>query len=129
MNLYDARLLFAAARGARVEVRYYLGGVWKPSDYIRVRNHRSSNHVRRINPADADLQYGPVSSQIRRAAENPPMFFAGIGDLAFAHVIDHCGDFTPGVQQTSKKCYGHVDDLHKSIFFLLLAESLADDGL
>ena len=115
----QSRLLFAAARGARIEVRYYLGGAWKPSDYIRVRNHRSSNHVRRINPADEHLQYGPVSSQLRREAENPPEFLGDIADSACMHIWTGC----------LAKCYGETDNLHKSIFLLLLAEDLADIGL
>ena len=96
------------------------------AEYIGIRG--LDGKQQRIHPADERLQYGPVSSQIRKAAENPPMFFSGIGDLAFAHVVEHYSDLEPGAHPTSKKGYGHVGDLHKSIFFLLLAESLADIG-
>ena len=113
----NARLLFAAARGARVQISYDNKKDWSLSDYAQIRGRE--DFIRRIHPADEHLQYGPVSAQLREAAENPPEFLGDVGDPASMHIWTEC----------LAKFYEDADDLHKAIFLLLLSESLADFGL
>jgi len=55
-----SRLLFAAARGARIQVRVFEFDKWINTPGIRFGNH----DVYRIHPDDEHLQYGQISSRV-----------------------------------------------------------------
>ena len=117
-----SRLLFAAARGARIQVRCTIHQEWRPADYVQIRRFSVDDHERHIHPADDHLQYGMVSSQLREAAERPPRFLGDIDQPACTFIWEIWEDGFAGN-------YEYMNELHQSIFLLLLAEDLADVGL
>jgi hypothetical protein len=64
-----SRLLFAAARGARIS---WMNGSWQPVPYY-------------IHPDDAHLQYGPISTEVRNYALGLPL----TGTCWFARLALH----------------------------------------
>lgn len=64
MNQETQRLLFAAGRGAQVQTMYGSGGVWRNTGVL----YTLSPELHRIHPLDVHLQYGPVSTELRRFA-------------------------------------------------------------
>ena len=104
-----SRLLHAAARGARIETRH-------PDKWITVVAVRTVDdfYSYRIHPDDAHLQYGPISTELRNYALGLPLN----GTCWFARLALH-----------------NDGDLHtlppfdRYIFFLLMAEALADEGM
>jgi len=113
-----SRLLFAAARGARIEppnayeytsVRAVNGKVQSKTYWI-ARDTESGY----IHPEDEHLQYGPISTALRNDALGLPL----TGTWWFAQLALH-----------------NEGDLHtmspteRSMFLLLVAEALADEGL
>jgi hypothetical protein len=103
-----SRLLFAAARGARIEAEWK--GVWSGVAGI----HFVPKFNYRIHPADAHLQYGPISTEVRNYALGLPL----TGTCWFARLALHSDG-----------------DLHalspndRYVFLLLVAEALADEGM
>jgi hypothetical protein len=103
-----SRLLFAAARGARIEAEWK--GVWSGVGGI----HFIPKFNYRIHPADAHLQYGPISTEVRNYALGLPL----TGTCWFARLALHSDG-----------------DLHalspndRYVFLLLVAEALADEGM
>lgn len=114
-----SRLLFAAARKARLQREVELlsgkfhwenvGIQWGLDDELR------------IHPDDEHLQYGPISTALRFNAESAvPDDMLGFGDELGTWVVDY-GDWC---------AYRDCDyRLHRSLFLLILAEALADEGL
>ena len=116
-----SRILFAAARGARVQA-LDRNLSWISSSHCPL---ELSNDTRpyRIHWQDEHLQYGPVSSALRVMAENldpSERCFAGIAFDGLFKVDWPCYDIMT---------YANADDLTRSLFFLILAESLADEGM
>ena len=112
-----SRLLFAAARGARVQA-LDRNLSWIASSHCPL---ELSNDTRpyRIHWQDEELQYGPVSSALREAA-------------AAGNAWDLTGDI--GSMAHAFASYQAVwwmtdDDLTRSLFLLILAENLADLGM
>ncbi len=70
----------------------------------------------RIHPDDAHLQYGPVSTELRSAAEHS-LTFSPITDYIHKIVLEIDGDLATG------------GDLHRALFLLILSEALAEEGL
>ena len=112
-----SRLLFAAARGARIEDNAFTKEtpLWYPT------KKWSAMHepVLRIHPDDAHLQYGPISTAIKKNAESfDARHTSGLpyveGYFIFTNAEADCLD---------------ADELHRSLFLLILAEALADSGL
>jgi hypothetical protein len=114
-----SRLLFAAARGARIEGRYHNwrdgGTEWRKTDDL-------NKFGNRIHPDGAHLAYGPISTDIRsmtlidlHATEMPPLA------LRSACV---CGIQGTWAHEWRKQS---VDD--RATAMLILAEALADEGL
>ena len=105
-----SRLLFAAARGARIEWQTVYGA-WKVADDIDV----TQSYPQRIHPADEHLQYGPVSTALREMAEyyswNP----------SWEHRVAHAA-----ADDFAVKFHGEPD---YPLFYLILAECLADEGM
>lgn len=107
-----SRLLHAAARGARIQSRWVDGTQWQTTgQFMFVDGMR----YYRIHPDDAHLQYGPISTALREMAEyyswNP----------SWEHRVAHAA-----ADDFAVKFHGEPD---YPLFYLILAEALADSGL
>ena len=108
-----SRLLFAAARGARIKVLYQR--VWIPLTHISL---TLNPYTYRIHPDDAHLAYGPVSTELRAMAEQYVWSTRWENQLANGAAkvfIEFLGSRT-----------GEPD---YPLFYLFLAEFLADEGM
>jgi hypothetical protein len=104
-----SRLLHAAARGARIEAEWK--GVWSGVAGI----HFVPKFNYRIHPDDEHLAYGPISTALRDVAMT--------GD---------CGDYEiPYCRFVIEKedIYSESTEDERSMFLLILAEALADEGM
>ncbi len=122
-----SRLLFAAARGARIEGSYHnwkSGGTeWRETDDL-------NKFGNRIHPDDAHLQYGPISTELRKAAEN-------IAEKAYLQdLLGHYGIAAIDDYLSRSDEFGYCWDkamnataMQKQLFLLILAEALADEGM
>ena len=115
------RILHAAARGARIQkdVSKNIQVHWVVVHVIDLWEIEHLPHLWRIHPDDAHLEYGPVSSALRKAAESGSAW-----------------DLTSEAWQMARIALRHEywywatpDELHLSLFLLLMAEALADEGL
>ena len=107
-----SRLLFAAARGARIQSRWVDGTQWQTtSQFMFVDGMR---HYR-IHPADEHLQYGPVSTALLKLAEDDSWNPSEERSLALA------------VARQFQVYFGDEPDY--PLFYLFLAEALADEGM
>jgi hypothetical protein len=114
-----SRLLFAAARGARVQRQQeamHSNRTWWEDVPIQW----GMDDELRIHSDDLHLQYGPISTALRawaflnESGVDPEYIFA-------ARVI--CEEIEPD-------WFAQYDDeFHRSLFLLLLSEALADEGL
>lgn len=122
-----SRLLHAAARGARIEYQS-LDGCWEKADSLC--NILESTRAYRIPPDDAHLQYGPISTELRKAAEN-------IAEKAYLQdLLGHYGIAAIDDYLSRSDEFGYCWDkamnataMQKQLFLLILAEALADEGL
>ena len=114
-----SRLLFAAARGARVEYLQTEGLMqnwgWKSLHGPSVDLLLAFPDSYRIHPDDEHLQYGPISTALREVALT--------GDCDDADI--------PYIRITMLKEDGYSDSTEdqRCVFLLILAEALADEGL
>ena len=114
-----SRLLFAAARGARLESEYHNwsngGNDWREADLNRLVGSR-------IHPDDAHLQYGPISTAVREVETRELMSsqFPGVA----VHAALACGLDSEWVVTWRTQGVGD-----RAIALLILAEALADEGL
>ena len=106
-----SRILFAAARGARIEVMYL--SKWIPLTHLSL--VPNSYAYRRIHPDDEHLQYGPVSTALLKLAEDDSWNPSEERSLAIA------------VARQFQVYFGDEPDFE--LFYLFLAEFLADSGL
>ena len=114
-----SRLLFAAARDARVQREIELlsgkfhwenvGIQWGLDDELR------------IHPDDLHLQYGPISTAIRKSAE-APRGHDGTWSVPNGQYWLRTDDWLSWDERRG-------DELHRSLFLLILSEALADEGL
>ena len=104
-----SRILFAAARGARIQVMYQR--VWIPAVAVRT----DDMYKYRIHPADAHLGYGPISTALLKLAEDDSWNPSEERSLAIA------------VARQFQVYFGDEPDY--PLFYLFLAEFLADSGL
>ena len=105
-----SRILFAAARGARIQVMYQR--VWIPATAVRT----DDMYKYRIHPADAHLGYGPISTALREMASDAswnPSFHRVLA-IATANAF--------------RVYFGGVREDYP-LFYLFLAEFLADEGM
>lgn len=114
-----SRLLFAAARGARIEQYRNIHGAWMPAEVLPTSEGDSKSF--RIHPADEHLQYGPISSALRDMAESNHMdeiqiLYVMLKDMRF----DMPGD---------RALLDKSTKLHRALFLLILSQALADEGL
>ena len=100
-----SRLLFAAARGARIEFVITTISDWQ-----------------RIHPDDAHLQYGPISTALREMAINDLWTSKCWEWILASSAADEFND-----------CYDRYDrhqcEPDYPLFYLFLAEFLADEGM
>jgi len=118
-----SRLLFAAARGARIQCdvnnNAMFSGTWIGCPNVTIFQLREDPHYR-IHPDDEALQYGPISTALCNSAPNP---WSSEGTWAMPH-----GMFWMDLHDWL--CWDECEDkLHRSLFLLILAEALADEGL
>ena len=104
-----SRILFAAARGARIQVMYRKG--WIPAVAVRT----DDIYKYRIHPADAHLEYGPISMALLKLAEDDSWNPSEERSLAIA------------VARQFQVYFGDEPDY--LLFYLFLAEFLADEGV
>ena len=105
-----SRILFAAARGARIQVMYL--SKWIPLTHISL---TLNPYTYRIHPADEHLQYGPISTLLREMALT--------GDCDGADI--------PYIRTTllTEEGYWKSTEDQQCVFCLILAEALADEGM
>jgi hypothetical protein len=110
------RLLFAAARGATTQRWGSIRQAW-----IAVTDLELISNDCRIHPDDEHLQYGPISSELRENAtgDDPP---------ADAFAIPN-GSYWMRPEDSLRVAHDCDNELHRSLFLLILAEALADEGL
>ena len=106
-----SRLLFAAARGARVQTWAGVLG-WRSTNLFGPWSYDDGD---RIHPADEHLQYGPISTALREIA------FADDCNLVDLPYIEVALLREEGHYPITKEQFG--------VFLLILAEALADSGL
>ena len=120
-----SRLLFAAARGARIEAGYK--DTWVPAIAVYLADVFVDI---RIHPDDEHLAYGPISTEVRKAAET-------IAKKAYLHdVLGYYGlaaidDYLSRSNEFSY-CWNktmNATAMQKQLFLLILAEALADEGM
>ena len=109
----NPRLLFAAGRGARVQVWYRDG--WMHTNALLI----SGKAEQRIHPDDAHLEYGPVSTALREAAAkgNAWDLSGYIGRMDDAFATYYCG------------AWWYAPELERSLYLLICSEYCADLGL
>lgn len=119
-----SRLLFAAARGARIQT--WVGALeWREEFRVAISN--ADQYWVRIHPDDEHLQYGPISTALRETSQQDIHYLqdstgvyeqAAIEDYATYGELGYCWDNA-----------ANATAMHKSLFLLILAEALADSGL
>ena len=120
MGKIMSRLLHAAARGARIQSQ------WRDAHTPTYQEWQTNNQFvfidtmrhYRIHPNDEHLQYGPISTALREMAEDSS--YRGDWECFFAHVA--ANEFT----EYFDFWQGKPDN---SLFYLILAEFLADEGM
>ena len=113
-----SRILFAAARGARIQaLDKNLGAILSSHAPLELSNDKRPY---RIHPDDEHLQYGPISTALREMAEDPPRSTEAIWPVE-RYYLD--------VYKSSEEMYVWADSLQKSLILLLVAEALADEGM
>ena len=114
-----SRLLFAAARGARIQAT--LAGQWSTSPLYEALRP-SYNENRRIHPEDEHLQYGPISTALREV-EMWELMSSQFPAVA-VHAAIACG--LDSEWTVTWRTQGVGD---RATALLILAEALADEGL
>ena len=110
-----SRILFAAARGARIEA-FPWRKKWITLTHISIVPNK---HAYRIHPEDAHLQYGPISTLLREMAIND-LWPSKCWKCAIASSA--ANEFN--VYLDSRWC-----EPDYPLFYLILAEFLADEGM
>ena len=110
-----SRILFAAARGARIEA-FPWRKKWITLTHISL---EPNAHAYRIHPEDAHLQYGPISTALREMAE----------DYSWNPSWEH---YAAHAVENRFSLFDRHDGLNEPdypLFYLILAEYLADEGM
>lgn len=113
-----SRLLFAAARGARIQ-KTNVDGEWRPTLEAPLIDTSECAFSWRIHPDDLHLQYGPISTALREYAETGKTQYTLTAMLAMA-AYNHEKEY-PFILASEWP--------HAALFALILAEALADEGL
>ena len=108
-----SRLLHAAARGAKMQTKWVDSGEqWQTTGQIVLVDDM---RYYRIHPADEHLQYGPISTALLKLAEDDSWNPSEERSLAIA------------VARQFQVYFGDEPDY--PLFYLILAEFLADEGM
>ena len=124
------QILMAAARGARIELRHFNEQVWYRAYSIDVNGGSAAiDGTYRIHPDDDHYRFGPISTELRNAAEK-------VNERTYIQdVLGHYGIAAIDVNQNNFElgyCWDtamNATALHKSLFLLILSETLAEEGL
>jgi hypothetical protein len=116
-----SRLLHAAARGARIQVMYRRG--WIPAIAVRT----DDMYKYRIHPEDAHLQYGPVSTALRDCDGEFQLMY--IDSEQMNDFVIRCAIVANYANNMMHEWQQNKDRLTRSLFLLILAEALADEGM
>ncbi len=116
----NSRLLFAAARGAKVE-EHIGGNRWVEVSLIRLVNADQCEY--RICPRHKHLEYGPISTALRDVA------FKMEDDDDILGCVAHGGLFKMEWNYYDVHSFALADLETRVTFLLILAEALADEGL
>jgi len=116
------RLLHAAARGARIQRQHFTANwrSWEPSRIAWVVKPEVCDYNYRIHPDDEHLQYGPISTALRWAAEPDNHQYGGTYTVPY-------GSYW--LSMADAMVVDAADELHRSLFLLFLAEPIADEGM
>ena len=113
-----SRLLHAAARGARMQTKWVdSGAMWQTTGQIVLVDDM---RYYRIHPVDEHLQYGPISTALREMAEDPALWTSKCWKWSIA--ISAANEFN--VYLDAWRC-----EPDYPLFYLILAEFLADEGM
>jgi len=120
-----SRLLHAAARGARIECWLLPQKKWVDAAYIPTADYTGYDY--RIHPDDEHLQYGLISTALRDCD----------GDFQWVYIdSEHMQDLAIGCAICANYAHNMLhewqqnkDRLTRSLFLLILAEALADEGM
>ena len=106
-----SRLLFAAARGARVQYMVGYPNRWETFKNVMPRRDQPEC---RIYPDDEHLQYGPISTALRGVAANPSAELTCTDEFGTWALLysDWC------------KCRDLASERDVSLFLLILSETL-----
>jgi len=116
-----SRLLFAAARGARIQLQHQTCGDWCPAGYASLLPE-PEGITRRIHPDDAHLAYGPISTALREAATQEIDYLQDLTDVYINAVIE---EYENGNELGYLWGWArNSTSMHKSLFLLILAEAL-----
>ena len=107
-----SRILHAAARGARIEAGYK--DTWVPAIAVYLADAFTFTDYR-IHPDDEALQYGPISTGLLKLAEDDSWNPSEERALALA------------VARQFQACFDDEPDFE--LYYLFLAEALADEGM
>ena len=108
-----SRLLHAAARGAKIQTKWVDSGAqWQTTGQLVLVDDM---RYYRIHPADEHLQYGPISTALLKLAEDDSWNPSEERALALAVARQFQVYF--------------VDEPDFELFYLILAEFLADEGM
>ena len=108
-----SRLLHAAARGAKMQTKWVDSGAeWQTTGQLVLVDDM---RYYRIHPADEHLQYGPISTALRMLAEDDSWNPSEERALAVA------------VARQFQVFFDDEPDFE--LFYLFLAEALADEGM
>jgi hypothetical protein len=110
-----SRLLFAAARGARIQYRSPVDHKWKANFFLP---NFLNDSLYRIHPDDKHLQYGPISTALREMAEDPKY------DSSWEQFLANSA-----ANEFTESFYYRRGEPDYPLFYLFLAEFLADSGL
>ena len=111
-----SRLLHAAARGARIQAYPHLGGGFQWAEITRIPLPIPEYY--RIHPKDKHLAYGPISTALRKKAKNNAWCSGWEWFLAEAAANEFTEFFDSRIAEPDYP-----------LFYLILAEALADEGL
>ena len=106
-----SRLLHAAARGARIGWEH--AGEWYSTMSMCIGPFKADNGT--IHPDDAHLAYGPISTELRKMAEDSSWNSSWGRYIARAFADEFSDIFGPATNYP--------------LFYLILAEALADEGM
>ena len=108
-----SRLLHAVARGAKIQTKWVDSGEqWQTTGQLVLVDDM---RYYRIHPEDAHLQYGPISTALLKLAEDDSWNPSEERALALA------------VARQFQVYFGDEPDFE--LFYLFLAEALADEGM